>query len=129
MDPTQDAAPDTLPATLVIAGDEIPITPLRVGEIPKVLALLRPCAGRLSAFDIDWMAIIETDAPALLGAIAIACRRPLDWVEGLLPDEAVRLGGALLEVNATFFGERLAPELDRVSKILWRNPPGGIAGS
>lgn len=116
------------PQALEIAGEQIPITPLRVGEIPRVLELLTALSVDLSADGFDWLRLFGADAPALLGAIAIACRKPRDWVEGLLPDEAVRLGTALIEVNADFFAHRLAPEMERAARRL-AMPGGGIAGS
>lgn len=114
--------------TLEIAGEQIPVSPLRVGELPEVISLLNPISGDLLNFEFDWLRLFSSDAPALIGAIAIACRRPRSWVEGLLPDDAVRLAVALIEVNADFFANRLAPELERAAGAMRIPLPGGIAG-
>lgn len=115
-----------LETTLEIAGEPIPISPLRVGELPQVIGLLRPLAGRIDPLSFDWLELFGEHGPALMRAIAIAARRPLAWVEALLPDEAVRLGSALIQCNADFFALRLAPELERISG---RMGTGGIGGS
>jgi len=50
-----------------------------------------------------------------LAAIAIAARKPQDWVEALSLDDAITLATALFEVNADFFVQRVVPTLQQAS--------------
>ncbi len=52
---------------------------------------------------------------AVIAAIAIAARRPVDWVAGLDLDEAVRLAEAVFGVNADFFIRRLLPSVTQAA--------------
>ena len=65
--------------------------------------------------------------------MAIATRRPVDWVAGLGLDEAVRLAEAVFEVNADFFIQRVLPSLTeaatRVSQTLGARIPGATHSS
>lgn len=112
--------------TLIIADVALEISPLRVGEIPRVLAALRPVLGSIDLASFDLSSLFCEHAESLLGAIALASRQPRPWVDNLLPDEAVRLAVALIEVNADFFAQRLAPELERIAGL---TNIGGTAGS
>lgn len=47
----------------------------------------------------------------MIEAVAIASRRPNEWVAGLELDEAIRLAQAVFEVNADFFIRRLLPAI------------------
>ena len=49
-----DAFPPT-PLTLEIAEIVLAITPIRIGEIPALLAAVRPFAHRLVDGDPDWL--------------------------------------------------------------------------
>lgn len=106
-----------LPVSLLIAGDTLELTPLKVGELPAFTRAIRPFAERLGA-DPDWFALLAEHGEAVLDALAIASRRPRAWVEGLDVDEAIRLAEALLEVNADFFVRRVSPEIARVAASL-----------
>ena len=76
--------------TLVIGGQCIELTPLKVGEVPAFARAVQPIAAGLSASP-DWLALLADHGEAVIAAIAIATRRPVVWVAGLDLDEAVRL--------------------------------------
>ena len=63
---------------------------------------MQPIAASLSASP-DWLALLAEHGEAAIAAIAIATRRPVDWVAGLDLDEAVRLAEAVFGVNADFY--------------------------
>lgn len=102
-----DALPP-VPVMLDIGGDTLELTPIRVGEVPALIQAVRPFVGQLSATP-DWLALLAEHGEDLLRAIAIASRRPTEWVAALAMDDAVRLATAVFEVNADFFMQRLAP--------------------
>ena len=70
---------------------------------------------------------------AIHKAVAIASRRPPEWVTNLALDDAVRLAEAVFEVNADFFIQRVLPSLTeaatRVSQTLGVQIPGAMPSS
>ena len=126
------AALPPVPASVEIAGEHIELTPLKVGEVPAFARAVQPIAASLSASP-DWLAILAEHGEAVIAALAIATRRPVDWVAGLGLDEAVRLAEAVFEVNADFFIQRVLPSLTeaatRVSQTLGVQIPGAMPSS
>ena len=126
------AAVPPVPVTLVIGGEPLELTPIRVGELPAFARAVQPVAVSLSASP-DWLALMAEHGEAVIEAVAIATRRPVDWVAGLGLDEAVRLTEAVFEVNADFFIQRVLPSLTeaatRVSQTLGARIPGAMPSS
>ncbi len=60
-----------------------------------------------------YLGYFKTELP--LSALAVAIRKPREWVAARELDEAIRLSEAVFEVNADFFIQRLAPVLARVA--------------
>ena len=104
------AALPPVPVVLVIGGERLELTPLKVGELPAFARAVQPVAASLSASP-DWLALLAEHGEAVIEAVAIASRRPAEWVAGLGLDEAVRLAEAVFEVNADFFIHRVLPGL------------------
>jgi hypothetical protein len=122
-----DAFPPTA-LSLEIAGAELAITPIRVGEIPALLAAVRPFAHRLVDADLDWLGLLADHGDALITAIAVASRRPQEWVAGLEMDDAIRLAAALFEVNADFFVQRVVPTIQHAAARINAQMSGPLAG-
>ncbi|WP_339751909.1 DUF6631 family protein [uncultured Marinobacter sp.] len=127
MDEMNILIPETL--ELDIAGERIEITPLRLGEFPAMLKAVRPFAAQLEA-DPDWLSLLAEHGEALLDSLAVACRRPRDWVDGLALDEALTLAASVFEVNADFFVQRVAPNVTELAERIGRRldglmPPSG----
>ena len=108
------AALPPVPLSIEIAGERIDLTPLKVGEVPAFARAVQPIAVGLSASP-DWLALLAEHGEAVIAAIAIATRRPVDWVAGLDLDEAVRLAEAAFGVNADFFIRRLLPSVTQAA--------------
>jgi hypothetical protein len=108
------AALPPLPVSIEIAGEKIELTPLKVGEVPAFARAVRPIAASLSVSP-DWLALLAEHGDAAIAALAIATRRPVDWVSGLDLDEAVRLAEAVFAVNADFFIRRLLPSVTQAA--------------
>lgn len=126
-DSTFDALPP-VPETVLIAGETLEIVPLKVGELPAFVRAIRPFAQALTQ-DVDWLALFGSRGEDLVQALAIACRRPKDWVEGLELDEAIRLAEAVFEVNADFFIQKVAPMATFAADRIGRRLTGPIASS
>lgn len=108
------AALPPVPVYVEIAGERIDLSPLKVGEVPAFARTVQPIAASLSASP-DWLALLAEHGEAVIAAIAIATRRPVDWVAGLDLDEAVRLAEAVFGVNADFFIRRLLPSVTQAA--------------
>ena len=108
------AALPPVPLSIEIAGERIDLTPLKVCEVPAFARAVQPIAVGLSASP-DWLALLAEHGEAVIAAIAIATRRPVDWVAGLDLDEAVRLAEAVFGVNADFFIRRLLPSVTQAA--------------
>ena len=121
------AALPPVPVTLVIGGERLELTPLKVGDVPVFARAVQPVAASLSASP-DWLALLAEHGEAVIDAVAIASRRPPEWVTNLALDDAVRLAEAVFEVNADFFIQRVLPSLTeaatRVSQTLGARIPG-----
>jgi hypothetical protein len=121
-----------VPVTLVIGGERLDLTPLKVGDVPAFARAVQPVAASLSASP-DWLALLAEHGEAVIDAVAIASRRPSEWVTNLEIDDAVRLAEAVFEVNADFFIQRVLPSLTeaatRVSQTLGARIPGAMQSS
>ena len=126
------AALPPVPVTLVIGGERLDLTPLKVGDVPAFARAVQPVAASLSASP-DWLALLAEHGEAVIDAVAIASRRPSEWVTSLALDDAVRLAEAVFEVNADFFIQRVLPSLTeaatRVSQTLGAKIPGAMPSS
>jgi len=126
------AALPPVPVTLVIGGESLELTPLKVGDVPAFARVVQPVAASLSASP-DWLALLALHGEAVIDAVAIASRRAPEWVSGLALDDAVRLAEAVFEVNADFFIQRVLPSLTdaatRVSQTLGARVPGVMHSS
>lgn len=108
------AALPPVPASVEIAGEHIELTPLKVGEVPAFARAVQPIAASLSASP-DWLALLAEHGEAVIAALAVATRRPVDWVAGLDLDEAVRLAEVVFGANADFFIRRLLPSVTQAA--------------
>jgi hypothetical protein len=111
---TQFDALPPVPTSILIGGETLEVTPLKVGELPAFARAVRPIASKLSPSP-DWLRLLSEDGESVILALAIACRRPPDWVSALALDEAILLAEAVFGANADFFIRRVVPEVTRVS--------------
>ena len=126
------AALPPVPVTLVIGGERLELTPLKVGDVPAFARAVQPAAASLSASP-DWLELLALHGEAMIEAVAIASCRPPEWVRDLELDDAVRLAEAVFEVNAGFFIQRVLPSLTeaatRVCQTLGARIPGATPSS
>jgi len=112
-----------VPETLDIGGETIDITPLKLGELPAFARAVRPIAGKLGP-DPDWLTLLSEDGDAMILALSIASRRPVEWVSGLALDDAIRLADAVFGANVDFFIRRVVPEITRIGQTMGTLIPG-----
>lgn len=106
-----------VPQVVTVAGTALELTPIRLGELPRILAAVRPIAADLST-EPDWLALLARHGEAVLELLALATRRDRAWIEGLALDEAVTLACAVFEVNADFFVRRVTPSIAQAGERL-----------
>lgn len=122
------AALPPVPTSIVIGGESLELTPLKVGEVPAFARAVQPVAASLSASN-DWLALLAEHGEAVIEAVAIATRRPNEWVTGLELDDAVRLSEAVFEVNADFFIRRVWPTMTEAAARIGARMPGPMRSS
>ena len=94
-----------------IAGESLTIAPLKVGQLPAFLRAITPLMDYLREPVIDWLALLAQRGDDLLAALAIAVKKPPDWIHALNADEALLLAAKVMEVNADFFTRTVLPQL------------------
>lgn len=120
------AALPPVPASLVIGGERLALTPLKIGEVPAFARAVHPLVSTISASlsaSPDWLALLADHGEAVIEAVAIASRRPNEWVTGLELDDAVRLSEAVFEVNADFFIRRVLPSMTEAAARIGARMP------
>lgn len=122
------AALPPIPESVVIGGERLDITPLKLGELPAFARAVRPIAAKISA-DPNWLAILSDDGESAIAALAIASRKPVEWVSGLSLDEAIKLAEVVFGANADFFIRRVVPEITRASQSIGTRIPGQMLSS
>ncbi|WP_131111582.1 DUF6631 family protein [Sulfuricystis thermophila] len=105
------------PRVVTVAGTALELTPIRLGELPRLLAAVRPLAADLSA-EPDWFDLLARHGEAVLELLAITTRRERAWVNDLSLEDAVTLAAAVFEVNADFFVGRVVPAIQGAAQHL-----------
>lgn len=101
-----------VPAEIRVGGELLELTPIRLGEVPSLARILAPMAGKFGQGEPDWLDLLGQHGGSLLSVLAIASRKPREWIDGLAVDEAIQLAAALMEVNADFFVHRVLPAIE-----------------
>jgi hypothetical protein len=115
MDDQTLAALPPVPHTLEIAGETLELTPLKIGELPAFVRAIHPFAQHIGV-EVDWLALFGERGEDVVVALAVAARRPREWVAQLSLDVAIQLAEAVFEVNADFFIRQVTPALLRLAE-------------
>jgi hypothetical protein len=104
---------------LVIAGETLTLRPFTFGQLPKVLKLTKSFYNEVQPFlaaglESNATAILEVLAAGgddLIELIALGVHKPRTWFDTLEIDDGVRVVTAFLEVNLSFFAQRVLPQV------------------
>lgn len=105
------------PVVLTLAGTALELTPIRLGELPRLLTIVRPLAEELSG-EPDWIVLLARHGESVLDLLAITARRERAWINDLSLEDAVQLAAAVFEVNADFFVAHVVPAIQCVAQRL-----------
>lgn len=111
--------------TLTIKDVTVNITPFRLGELPRVFKVVEPITKLVmevigsEAHQMESLTkIMVQGGDNVLDLLAIGTRQPRSWIDTLEMDEGVQLIAAVLEVNASFFVQKVLPLLNKVVKTV-----------
>lgn len=99
---------------ITVGGEPLTIKPFTARQWPKVIGVFQKLQPLLAAGDgqtVDILAVFAAGADDLYTALGIAAHKPLEWFDGVQMDDAIKLFSLVLEINQTFFVERIAPML------------------
>ena len=105
------------PVVVQLSCGALELTPVRLGELPRLLAVVRPLAEEVTS-DPDWMALLGRHSDAVLDLLAITTRRERAWINDLSLEDAVQLAAAVFEVNADFFVAHVVPAIQGAAQRL-----------
>lgn len=109
-----------------IQNANITITPFKFGELPRVFKAIDPISSSLFKVVANGgnqmnviSSIIAEGGDNILDLMAIGSRKPREWVDTLEMDEGVELLAAILEVNVSFFVQKVLPQINnRLEAVL-----------
>lgn len=111
--------------TLTIKETELTITPFKLGELPKVFKVIDPITklvldaiGTTGNQMESLSKIMVLGGDNVLDLLAVGSRQPRAWIDQLELDEGVQLLTAILEVNASFFVQKVLPLLTKAVKTV-----------
>lgn len=125
------------PREVEAGGRKVLVRPLSPRQIPAFLAAIRPMQDAigegLSLDALDAAALLqlaETHTEHVVQAVAVATREDADFIgDGISAAELVDLLVAVVEVNAAFFVQRMAPAMLRAVSALRALVPGPTPSS
>ena len=115
MDGFKTFPPD--PVIVNLSCSALELTPIRLGELPRLLMVVRPLVSELTS-DPDWLALLSQHGDAVLDLLAITTRRERAWINDLSLEDAVLLASAVFEVNADFFVAHVVPAIQGAAQRL-----------
>lgn len=105
---------------VTVAGEVLRITPFKAGQLPRVFKAVDPISAYIyQAFTNN----IEGNAATVITSImaqggdnvlelaSIGARKPRAWVDDLELDELIAVVSAVLEVNVSFFVQKVLPTI------------------
>jgi hypothetical protein len=111
--------------TLTIKETELTITPFKLGELPNVFKVIDPITklvldaiGTTGNQMESLSKIMVLGGDNVLDLLAVGSRQPRAWIDQLELDEGVQLLTAILEVNASFFVQKVLPLLTKAVKTV-----------
>lgn len=104
--------------TLNIQGQELTIKPFKFGKLPAVFKAMEPIAGlffNLTVAGTNQISLISQliseGGDNIMDLIVIGSGKTKEWVEELETEEGIDLLTAIIEVNFSFFTQKILPKL------------------
>lgn len=97
-----------------INGETLTITPIKVKELAAFTRAISPMVGVFQMAGASHKILPELlleHTDDFIQAVAVATRKPIEWVNELEVDELMTLAAAVIEVNADFFMTRVLPSM------------------
>jgi hypothetical protein len=106
-------------AELTVQGEVLTIKPFTFGQLPKVLKLTKSFYSEVQPLFEDLqgneaqltMQVMAVGGDDLIELIALGIKKPREWFDTLQIDDGVRVATAFLEVNLSFFAQRVLPQV------------------
>ena len=103
---------------LKIRDANLTIKPFKFGELPKVFKAIDPISKSL--FDalgggnqIEMITgLVANGGDGIIDLMVIGSKQSREWVEDLEMDEGIEVFSAILEVNASFFVQKVLPTIN-----------------
>ncbi|MGV8987815.1 MAG: DUF6631 family protein [Cypionkella sp.] len=92
---------------LTVAGRDFVLSPVRMGQLSAFSDAVMPIVPMVLAGRILEAATQHYEA--MKAALVIAVKADPEWLDGLMPDDFLKLVAAVVEVNGDFFVRRLTP--------------------
>ena len=99
---------------IVIGAETLTIKPFTARQWPKVIGVfqkLQPLLQPKDGAPVELLTVFAEGADDLYAALGIAAHKPLEWFDDVQMDDAIKLLSLVLEINQTFFVDRIAPML------------------
>lgn len=112
------------PVPVSVAGRDLEVAPLTLGELPALLTVLRESAAVLGG-GFDPVAFVVDQPELAIRLIAVLTRQDADWLKGLSLDEAAALLVAAIQANESFFvrnGRALVAAMARAMAAVGPSP-------
>lgn len=111
--------------TVELSSGPVVVKPFTFGQLPKVLAKAKNVYGGVSHLLDDGsneaaviLEIMAVGGDDLLDLISLSISKQRDFFDTLSMDEGVKLTGIFLEVNLSFFVQRVLPQFkEAMSKL------------
>jgi hypothetical protein len=123
------------PVIVEVGSESVEVLPLKFGQFGAFTRAVQPMIADMNmafsedkaegTFAIDIAVLLSKHCEALIKSVAVAIEKPLEWVESLGMDDAIKLIQAVLEVNMDFFAQRLVPTLNQAMEKLSRKISDG----
>lgn len=107
--------------TVELSSGAISVKPFTFGQLPQVLKKARTVYGGVSHLLEDGtneaaiiLEIMAAGGEDLLDLVSLSINKPRSFFDTLSMDEGVKLIGAFLEVNLSFFVQKVLPQFKEV---------------
>ena len=114
------------PRPLTLRGHQLALLPLMMGQTPAFLKAVTPAMALLQngAFQLA----VTQHYDSLRDAMVIATGLAPEAMDGLYPDDFLQVLIAVVEVNLSFFVQRVVPALIKLVALVVQTRPAPVTG-